>query len=292
MIARISKSLAIALLFTATVAFAQAPDYSQLDPKTYDPAVDPNIDMFISSWKESMPHHIFGSLIERKIFIPLKGNNPVKPTSRGAVLTDCSRMSHATLALGTSTAPSKLEGEQIVFYVYGGKGTIKAGKKSADLYDGIGILMPPGLEFIMKNTGEEPLTMFLIGEPVPEGTKTNNEMLVRDENVIEPASSTVHWCHIYKLLFGKEHGLKTLIGMGPVWFDPWTMGQPHSHGEGVEEIWFSLTDNVTILLGKQIRPFPTGTAYKIPPNGKTPHSTINNTDKQIKVFWFMKVPKN
>ncbi|GAI28489.1 unnamed protein product, partial [marine sediment metagenome] len=43
----------------------------------------------------------------------------------------------------------------------------------------------------------------------------------------------------------------------------------------------------TILLGKEIRKLPPGAAYKIPPNGKTPHSTINDTDKIIKLFWFM-----
>ena len=69
-----------------------------------------------------------------------------------------------------------------------------------------------------------------------------------------------------------------------------TMGQPHSHEEGVEEIWFALHGDITILLGKQIRKLQPGTAYKIPPNGNTPHSTINVSENPIKVFWFMRIP--
>ena len=270
-------------------SLSSAQDYSQLDGKPYDPQKEPHIDMFMRSWKQSMPRHIFGSLIERDIFIESDGD-PMRPKVKGAVLTSVKRLSHGTLNAHTTTAPSKLDGEQIVFYIYKGKGTITTGKKTADLYEGIGVLMPPGLEFTMTNTGDDPLTMYLIGEPVPQGFSTNKEMVVRDENVLTPASSNVHWTHIYKLLFGKEHGLATLAGMGPVWFDPMTMGQPHSHGEGVEEIWFALKGDIVILLGKQIRNLPPGTAYKIPPNGLTPHATINTTDEPLKLFWLMRVP--
>ena len=63
----------LCLVMFSSFVFAQAPDYSQLDPEPYDPATDPNIDMFIGSWKESMPHNTHGSLIERDIL--MKGNS-------------------------------------------------------------------------------------------------------------------------------------------------------------------------------------------------------------------------
>lgn len=280
--------LLLGVLFLVS-SLSSAQDYSQLDGKPYDPKTEPNIDMFIRSWKESMPRHIYGSLIEREILTENDGD-PMRPKARGAVLTSVKRFSHGTLNAHTSTTPATIEGEQTVFYINKGKGTIIANGKTAELYEGIGVLMPPGVEFTMKNTGDDPLTMYIIVEPVPDGFKTKKEMVVRDENVIAPASSNVHWTHIYKLLFGKEHGLATLAGMGPVWFDPMTMGQPHSHGEGVEEIWFALKGDIVILLGKQIRNLPPGTAYKIPPNGLTPHATINTTDEPLKLFWLMRVP--
>ena len=288
---RRKRLLPCIVLFSAmsTFIFAQPPDYGQLDPKPYDPKTEPNIDLFISSWKESMPRHTHGSLIERTILTRNEGD-PMKPESRGDVLTSLIRFNHGTLNAHTTTAPVTLDGEQEIFYIYGGKGVISADGKSAELYEGIGVLMPPGVEFTITNSGSEPLTMYIMVEPVPAGTKTRSDMLVRDENVLTPASSNVHWCHIYKLLFGKDDGLTVLTGLGPVWFDPMTMGQPHSHGVGVEEIWFALKGDITILLGKQIRKLLPGMAYMIPPNGKTPHATINDTDEPLKLFWFMSVP--
>ncbi len=45
----------------------RGPD-DELDPKPYDPETEVNMDMFISSWKESMPRHVHGSIIIRDIF--------------------------------------------------------------------------------------------------------------------------------------------------------------------------------------------------------------------------------
>lgn len=265
--------------------------YSNLDPKPFDPATEPDIDLFFSHWKESMPRHSFGSLIERDIFTPCTGD-PMKPAVRGAVLTDIKRFSHGTLEAGASTTPSKLENEQVIFYVDQGRGTVTAGEKTAELYHGVGVLMPPGIEFTMSSTGSRSLTMYVIAEPIPAGFQPKTEMQVRDTNASPIHTSSGHWVHISTRLFTKEDGLATLLGLGPVWFAPMTMGQPHSHPAGVEEIWFSLRGEPTILLGKQLRPFHPGTAYKIPPNGTTPHSTINIADEPVEVFWMMKVPGN
>ena len=264
--------------------------YSQLDPKLFDPKVDPNIDMFMGSWKESMPRNIYGSLVERDILTSLD-SDPLKPVARGAVMTDLKGFTHATLEPLASTKPAVLEDEQKTFYIVSGTGTISAGNKTASLYKGIGILLPPDIEFTMTSTGDSSLEMYIITEPIPEGFTPNKEIRVTDENVTPFHTTTGHWCHMSKRLFKKEDGLAILVGMGPVWFDPMTMGQPHSHGEGVEEIWFSLEGDVNILLGKQLRKLPPGMAYKIPPNGTTPHSTINKSDKQIKTFWLMKVAR-
>jgi len=121
-----------------------------------------------------------------------------------------------------------------------GKGIITSGKKTADLYEGIGVLMKPDVEFTMKNTGDDPLTIFIIAEYIPDGFKPHKEMRISDENITPFSSTNVHWTHCYKTLFGRKDGLSTLRGMGPVWFNPMTMGQPHSHGGGIEEIWFTL----------------------------------------------------
>lgn len=280
--------ICLLLLMAASLSIlAEEPDYSELDPKPYDPETEPHADMFISSWKESMPRHSHGSLVERDIFTKLQGD-PVYPAKRGAVLTALERFSHATLDVGAATTPTTLKGEQELFYIESGYGILKAGKKTAELHESIGVLMPPDIEFTMKNTGDEPLTMYIMTEAIPDGFEPKKEMVVKDESAIPFTSSSVHWSHIYKGFFGKDDGLASLIGAGPVWYSPMTMGQPHSHGEGVEEIWFALKGDIRVLLGKQFRRLPVGSAYKIPPNGTTPHSNMNVTDEPIKMFWFMK----
>jgi len=288
MIIKVFTKCLLFLVITSAFAIAQEPDiYNMLDPKPYNPETDPNIDLFISNWKESMPRQLHGSLVVRDIFTPCDGD-PLRPHSKGAVLTAIKSLSHASLDAGVSTTPATLKDEQEIFYFDSGKGILKAGNKSTEVYEGILVLMPPDIEFIMKNTGDEPLTMYIIVEPIPEGFEPKKEMVVSDENVVPISGTTGHWTHITKGRFSQNDGLAVLTGMCPVWYDPMTMGQPHSHGEGTEEIWFALKGDITLLLGKQLRKLPAGSAYKIPPNGKTPHSNINASDEPIKLFWFMK----
>ncbi len=254
-----------------------------LDGRAYTPGKDPNIDMYIGTWKESMPKHTHGSLVERDI---LTKGDPMNPHSKGAVLKYINRFTYVTLDSRASTIPVILKGEQEIFYILSGKGTIKAGGKTADMYEGICILMPANLEFTMTNTGDVPLTMYLINEPIPAGFRPNKDMLIKDENAIPIQSTTGHWCHIVKNFFETDAGLGTLERVLTVSFDPMTIGHPHSHSEGCEEVWTGVTGTSIAFLGKQIRTQPPGTAYMIPTDGNTPHANINTSKKQIKMFYF------
>ncbi|MBN1292789.1 MAG: hypothetical protein JXB48_13190 [Candidatus Latescibacteria bacterium] len=273
----------IVLVAFAPCATAQTPDYSQLDPKPYDPERDANIDMYMGSWKESMPRKSHGALVERDI---LTKGDPLDPHTKGAVLKYVNRFVYATLGAYESTEPVTLSGEQEVIYILAGEGTISGGDKTAELYPGIGVLIPEKLEFTMKNTENTTLTMYLINEPVPADFRPNEELLVTDENTEAWNKGNPHWVGLSKPLFNTQKGLGTLENILTVQFDPMTFFQPHSHVEGCEEVWIAITDNVHFLLGKQIRYQPPGTAYLIPPDGKTPHANFNVSDDRIKLFYF------
>lgn len=275
---RSATAVAFSLLLGVSAVSAQT-----LDGNPYTPGKDADIDLFICNWKESLPVKTHGSLVERDVFT--KGD-PMNPPRKGAVLKYVNRFTHATLDANASTTPTTLKGEQEIFYITSGTGTIKAGKKTADLYEGICILMPANLEFTMTNTGKEPLTMYLVNEPIPAGFRPNKDMLVKDENTMPIESTNGHWCHIVKNFFETDAGLGTLERVLTVTFDPMTIGHPHSHGEGCEEVWCEVKGTSLAFIGKQIRTQPEGTAYMIPPDGKTPHANINTTDKQIKIFYF------
>ncbi len=130
---------------------------------------------------------------------------------------------------------------------------------------GVGVFMPAGLEFVMTNTGEAPLTMYLIVEPVSPGFEPINHMLVKDENTIPIGTTKSHWSHILRVFFhGDEakRAFSTITGMCPVWFDPMTLGQPHSHGPASEEVWFVVEGGIVLMLGKELRRIGQGSRPK------------------------------
>jgi mannose-6-phosphate isomerase-like protein (cupin superfamily) len=292
---KIIAALVIAVIFSAIVTphgvFAQAPSYAELDSRPYTAGVDADPDMFIKSWKESTPQKFHGSLVAREIFTALEGEDPFRPTRRGAVLTNIKTFCYATLSPRQKTAIT-LKDTQEIYYVDEGSAAITSKGVTKELYRGVGVLMPPDVEFTLENTGDADFSMYVIGENLPDGFRPNRAMKVVDEADVELSGTTGHWAHIFRYLFKEEDGLATLVGMGPCQFAPMSMGQPHSHVAEVEEIWFAVEGDINILLGKQLRKLPPGTAYKIPPNGETPHSNINVGDETISLFWFMHIPTN
>lgn len=241
------------------------------------------VDTYFGNWQESMPGFIHGGIITRSI---LTKGDPMNPPYKGAVLKYSNAFVYGTLAPGAVTTTEKLTGEQEIYFVLSGKGTVTAGKETAQLYPGIAILMPANLPFSMKNTGDKELTMYIVTEPIPEGFRPNAAMLVRDENTIPIDSTTGHWVHIVKYLFETNDGLGTLERILTVAFDPMTIADQHSHGEGTEEVWTAYSGTTLAFIGRQLRTQPPGTGYMIPPDGKTNHTNINDTQTQAKMFYF------
>ncbi len=275
-------TLAALLLFVLCAggtAFGQA----SLDGTPYTPGVDAEIDMYINSWKHSMPRSSHGSLVERDIFTR---GDPDDPPRKGAVLSFVNRFCHATLAEGAQTSPTVLEGEQELFYIIEGSGTISTETSAADLSPGVSVLMPPGVGFTMRNTGGGVLAMYLVAEPVPDGFRTNADMLVVDEKTVPITSSDAHWVGIVKSLFTTADGLGTLESVLVCYFDPMTFFHPHSHIPGCEEVWAAVDKPIHLFFGKQLRVQQPGEAYLIPPDGKTPHANFNVSDTSVKLFYF------
>ena len=103
----------ICALLVSSATTAQ--DYSMLDPEPYRPGIDSDIDMFMNNWRNSIPRHTHGSLVERDVFT--KGD-PLHPPRKGAVLTYMDSYSYSTLDAGASTTPLTLNGKQEVFYFF------------------------------------------------------------------------------------------------------------------------------------------------------------------------------
>jgi len=255
---------------------------------------DRRIDMFMGDWRDSMPRHAFGSLVLRDILT--RGDN-FAPPQPGAILQAANYLAYGRLQPRDSTAPSRLDREQIVYYVVGGNGEITAGGKTAALHKDIAVFVPANLEFVIKNTGSVDLTMYVVSEPTPEGFAPAKEMLVTDERrvpvrtpmaaspyTIQGASG--HWAHIVRDLFSRTDGLATIGDIITVTIDPLTMGEPHPHNPGQEEIWAAIDGSSLAFLGSELRVQRPGMAYMIRPDRSMTHSNINSGDTPVKFLWF------
>lgn len=248
-----------------------------------------DIDMFIGSWKESEPRLIYGTLEVLDILTKCEGN-PLHPSKKGAVLTSVNSVSYAILRPYKSTVPVTLKNKQQIFYIDSGEGIIKSDGKTADLNEGIGVLIAPGIKFSITNTGDEKLTMYIIEEPITEDLLPKKKLVIKDtyDNPISTNLKRVN--NASDWLFSRYDGLSVIAGINTIIWEPRSYYPPHVHSEGEEEIWVMIVGDLDVQIGNQRRNLSAGSAYKVPANGKTPHININKTSQFRKVLWIMCVP--
>ena len=268
----------VAVCASATIGYAQQaqPRTSRedaLDPSPIDPAVDPNIDMFVNDWKNSTPRTMYGGVTFRDILTRLEGPDPLHPTKKGAVLVNITAISHASMAPGARATGRAAAGERQVFFAMAGVGTIAVNSRSHELRKGTGFTLTPDTAFTLSNTGKGPLTFYVRTEPLP-GNYVASADLVVVNSLDNDRRVGAHWAHINS---GGPAGM-TLIGIAPR-----TMPQPHSHPG--EECWLMVEGETVLSLGKQIRRMTAGQAYKIPPTGITAHSNLNLGDEPVEMIF-------
>ena len=256
-----------------------------LSPLALAQATGDRIDLYFADWHSSTPRTTLGSFQERDIFTP---GDPQNPQKKGAVLRYLKSHTYATLAPHATTKATRLDGQQEIYFVESGRGSATAGGETVDLHKNIAVLMPANLEFTLKNTGDEPLAMYVVNEPTPPGFRPNSNMLVRDENKLPITSSNGLWAHIVKTLFVTQDGLGTLQSVLTVTLDPLTIGKPHivDHDD-IEEVWTALDGTSLAFVSNQLRRQTPGMAFYHIPDNKTPHTNINqNEDSQVKFLYF------
>jgi mannose-6-phosphate isomerase-like protein (cupin superfamily) len=290
--------LCIGSLISLAMAFSQQPwwvnavrpegaDWYNLDPSPYDPKSEPDAGMFMRHYNESVMKVTNGCLSVWNILAPLAGDNPVFPKEKAQVTTAIQSLDYAVLDPGRVTNPETLRGIQKIVFINDGKGEIScAGKTDAIETDALALL-PERQTYTIRNTGTRPLDMYIITEPVPDGFSPNSDMKILHDSTTPFTATQAHWSHCPKGRFIKSDGLATLTGLAPVWYMPMTIGQPHSHHPGVEEIWLVAEGDFHVLLGKQFYNLRPGTGYKVPPTGTTPHVNMNLGAKPVKTFWLM-----
>lgn len=275
------------LLFSGTVS-AELPSIpARLKPGGAPKVESSVIDRFIGYWKDAKSRRLYGTLEVWDILTAAKGD-PLRPTKKGAVLTGLNTVSYATLAPNVSTRPTRLTGVQHVMYIASGWGKIASGDIKAEVRQGFGVIIPPGVEFTLSNGGEKPLTLYLIEEIIPRGFTPRSRLTVKND-FDQPVNTNRNRSDARGWLFSPRDGLASLTGMDPIVFLPRSYVVPHVHLPGDEEIWIAL-DEINVQIGRERRLLPEGSAYRAPADSKTPHVNINSTNTDKRLLWIMRVP--
>lgn len=278
------------LLFSGTV-FAELPSIPvRLDPNGSSKQTNAsNVDRYIGYWKDAKSRRIYGTLEVWDILTQAAGD-PLRPVKKGAVLTGLNTVSYASLASLTSTRPTRLTGIQHVLYIASGYGKIVSGDIKADIRQGFGIIVPPGVEFTLTNGGEKPMTMYIVEEKLPKGFTPGKRITVKND-FDQPVNTNRNRSDARGWLFSSRDGLASLTGMDPIVFLPRSYVVPHVHLPGDEEIWVAL-DEINVQIGSERRLLREGSAYRSPADGRTPHVNINATDSDKRLLWIMRAPES
>jgi hypothetical protein len=139
--------------------------------------------------------------------------------------------------------------------------------------------------------------MYVVDDSVPANFHPIKQMLMSDERTVPvraPAAESPytgpgasgHWAHVVRDLFNRKDGMANAGDIITVEINPLTMGEPHPHNPGQEEIWLAIDGTSLALMGPQVRVQEPGMAYMVRPDWHMEHSNINYGDKPVKFLWF------
>lgn len=240
------------------------------------PDTDINIDLYKKNWRDSDISIGFGGFLIRHI---LTQGDPINPPKAGAVLKYMKAYDHGTLEAGCTTQPVKSDNQQYFFFITKGEGKIEAGKKTEVITEGSGVFVPAKLQFKFINTSDTPLDAVIVTEDIPADFEPQKDISVGNYHNNQPGSG-MHWAHIGRGILGGAKFYNP-VGFAAVSIDAFDIAQPHVHNEGTEEVWYQVKGNSLLLFGNRLRWQHEGEAFLIPPDGKVPHASINQSDEPM-----------
>jgi mannose-6-phosphate isomerase-like protein (cupin superfamily) len=275
-------------IFLGPAGGPPAGDYGRLDNSPFKYGEEQDVDMFMGSWRNGFPRIEHGNMYFRDMLTALKGGDPLHPARRGAVLTNADAVSFVQLEPKSSAHPleGELQGVQETFVVNSGAGFIVSNGKKTELQKDMAFILTPGLDFKITATGDHYLTFYAVTEKLPAGFVPKKELTVVD-NRNKPQTTTL-WVDKERPLITKADGLAQYRALTQVEQGTMSMSRPYSADKGVEEIWIATEGDTDMLLGKELRKLPAGSAYRVPSTGITAHTEINTSGKPAKFLYLVK----
>lgn len=233
------------------------------------------------NWRESPSSVSHGYIIERII---LTKQDDSKPGRDGAFLLNMESFSRGYIEGRVTTVPESHERIQEVFYVVRGRGEFDGGGVKRNIREGDAIMIPAGVEHVLKNLEEDPLEILTVREKLPEGVepKTRHPVI---RNYRELPLSQGHWVHLsHRRLLDANDGLTRITGIFMVTIEPMQTADSHAHAPGTDEVWYTLEGSAVHIVGQEMCVQTEGDVVGPPPG--VIHSNINHTDKPFRAFLF------
>ena len=240
------------------------------------PGKDTDVDLYIRSWRNSPQHIGHGGFIEREVFFPGDPGNPVK---QGAVLAYIKEFDHGVLNPRCSTSSTKHDREQVFFFVTRGDARVAIGNETVGLTSGSFLFVPAGIEYRFTALGEDYLHVVIISEEISPGFKPKKRILSSNYTDIVPDTNWQWAFDFYRI--ASEAGFENPIELGVASMDRTDISHPFVAKPGTEEIWYQVRGTSILFIGNAIRTQREGDAYYVPPNGKVPHASINETGEPL-----------
>lgn len=130
------------------------------------------------------------------------------------------------------------------------------------------------------------MTFYVVSEKIPQGFTPKASLEVVDNRGKSQVANA--WHNMERPLITEEGGLSQYSALIQVEMKAMTMSRPYSDKAGVEEIWIATDMDLDMVMGKELRKLPAGTAYVVPATGLTAHANINTSDKPAKFIYMVK----
>jgi mannose-6-phosphate isomerase-like protein (cupin superfamily) len=243
--------------------------------------------MYMGSWRDEVPRIMHGNIYFRDMLTTLEGPDPLHPTRTGAVLTRATAVSFAQLEPGAKARPmdGELTGIQQSFVVDSGTGTITSGGQTIALEPGMAFTIAPGMDFQLLATGKSYLNFYVVSERIPAGKAPSTKLQVVNNRAVPHKTNS--WHNKERRLITVKEGLLQYGAITQVELGAMAMSRPYSAAAGTEEIWIATRGYVDLLIGKELRRLPAGTAYMVPPTGITAHALVNTTDQPASFLYMV-----
>lgn len=174
------------------------------------------------------------------------------------MLNGISRVGELTVKPGGASAIVSRPGEEYVFYVTEGRGTLVYGKQKAPIRKNDFFYVPAGVRHGVTNSSSEDVKVLLMGYRIPKGTDYDpkSELQIANADEVELQVLGSHGPTTqYKLLMGDTSStrdrlssasqMKSLFIMD---FSPHGTNNPHRHGTQ-EEVYFVLQGHGYMVAG-------------------------------------------